>query len=87
MEKNFVVGVDIGGQTTKIGVVDRKGNIIKQTVINSKYGANEALVFMSALCNTIRELASEVGLENIQGLGIGAPNAWQRQFRESSALL
>lgn len=74
MEKNFVVGVDIGGQTTKIGVVDRKGNIIKQTVINSKYGANEALVFMSALCNTIRELTTEVGLENIQGIGIGAPN-------------
>lgn len=74
MKKDYVVGVDIGGQTTKIGVVDRTGKIIKQTVINSKYGANEALLFLNALCNTIRDLASEVGMENIQGVGIGAPN-------------
>lgn len=74
MNKNYVVGVDIGGQTTKIGVVDRAGNIVKQTVINSKYGADEAHLFLNSLCNTIRELTSDVGMENIQGIGIGAPN-------------
>ena len=74
MNKNYVVGVDIGGQTTKIGVVDRTGNIVKQTVINSKYGADETHLFLNSLCNTIRELTSDVGMENIQGIGIGAPN-------------
>ena len=74
MEKKYVAGVDIGGQTTKIGIVDRDGNIICQTVINSKYGANEAGIFMDTLCNSIKELAVEVGMENIQGVGIGAPN-------------
>ncbi len=74
MEKKFVVGVDIGGQTTKIGIVDRNGNIINQTAISSKYGANEADLFMDALCCTIKDLAAEVGMENIQGIGIGAPN-------------
>ena len=74
MEKAYVVGVDIGGQTTKIGIVDRRGTIVTQTVIGSKYKAGEAGVFIQAVCDTIRELAKEVGFENIQGIGIGAPN-------------
>lgn len=74
MEKQYVVGVDIGGQTTKIGIVDRRGNIIVQTVINSKYKADEADVFMQILCDTIKELAKGVGMDKIQGIGIGAPN-------------
>ena len=61
MDKKYVVGVDIGGQTTKIGVVDSDGNIVCQTVINSKYGADEADIFMNAMCDTIKELASQVG--------------------------
>ncbi len=72
--KEYVVGVDIGGQTTKIGIVDRKGNIIVQTVIGSKYKAGEAGLFIQTVCDTIRELAKEVGIDNIQGIGIGAPN-------------
>ncbi len=75
IEKPYVVGVDIGGQTSKIGVVDRRGNIVSQTVINSIYGSEEAPKFIEDLCNTIKELTKEVGLENVQGVGIGAPNA------------
>lgn len=75
MEKKYVVGVDVGGQTTKIGIVDREGKIINQTVITSKYAAGEAGVFMKSICDTIKDLAKEVGFENIQGVGIGAPNA------------
>ena len=74
MEKNYVVGVDIGGQTTKIGIVDREGKIITQTVITSKYEAGEASIFIKSICDTIQELSKEVGFENIQGIGIGAPN-------------
>ena len=74
MEKQYVVGVDVGGQTTKIGIVDRRGNIITQTVINSKYGPEEAPLFMQSLCDTIRDLANPTGLDTINGIGIGAPN-------------
>ena len=49
MEKAYVVGVDIGGQTTKIGIVDRRGTIIAQTVIGSKYKAGEAGVFIQSV--------------------------------------
>lgn len=74
MPKEYVVGVDVGGQTSKIGIVDRRGNIVCQTVINSKYGADEASLFIENLCKAIRELAAGIGIENIQGVGIGAPD-------------
>ena len=74
MTKEYVVGVDIGGQTTKIGVVDKRGNIVVQTVINSKYGREEAGIFIDSVCDTIKDLVKGVGLENVNGIGIGAPN-------------
>ena len=33
--KNYVVGIDIGGQTAKMGVIDRRGNVVGETVITS----------------------------------------------------
>ena len=38
-EKKYVVGVDVGGQTTKIGVVDARGDVLAQTVIRSDTSA------------------------------------------------
>lgn len=74
MDKPYVAGVDIGGQTTKIGIVDRRGDIIAQTVITSKYGEDEGEKFLDSVCDTIKSLASNVGMDQIQGVGIGAPN-------------
>ena len=61
MEKKFVVGVDIGGQTTKIGIVDRNGNIIPdekldETVIDCE------LYYL--YINSIRERFTEVDDED-----------------------
>ncbi|MCF0177579.1 MAG: ROK family protein [Bacteroidales bacterium] len=74
MEKKYVVGVDIGGQTTKVGIVDRRGDIVAQTVITSKYGRGEAEKFMTALCDCIQSLLGQIPIDEIQGVGIGAPN-------------
>ena len=35
MEKPYVVGIDIGGQTTKMGIVDTRGQVLSQTVIRT----------------------------------------------------
>lgn len=82
MSKDYVVGIDIGGQTTKLGIVDRMGIIKAQTVINSKYKSEgieyneqESGLYIEALCQAIMELISKVGRENVKGIGIGAPNA------------
>ena len=35
IEKPYVVGIDIGGQTTKMGIVDMRGQVLSQTVIRT----------------------------------------------------
>ena len=35
MNSQLVVGIDIGGQTTKLGVVDIQGTVLAQTVIRT----------------------------------------------------
>ena len=35
MDSTFVVGIDVGGQTSKIGVVDARGTVLAQTVIRT----------------------------------------------------
>lgn len=80
MTKDYVVGVDIGGQSSKVGLVDRMGNIIAQEVL--RYGAdspiqykeNDAELFMEDLCKTIDKVVEKVGIESVQGIGMGAPN-------------
>ena len=72
MKKDYVVGVDIGGQTAKIGIVSRGGNILVRKVISTKY--NEADEFISLLCTSIRDMAADIGLDNINGVGVGAPD-------------
>lgn len=75
MEKKFVVGVDVGGQTTKIGVVDQKGEVLAQTVIRSDtYGA-DAEAFLDALAESIGVCIRSAGKEGqVKGVGVGAPN-------------
>ena len=35
-QQDLVIGIDVGGQTAKCGVVDARGNIIAQTVISTE---------------------------------------------------
>ena len=74
MEKQFGVGVDVGGQTSKIGVVDARGDVLVQSVIRTD-GHSDAADFIAALAAAIKELvvkADKVG--EIRGIGVGAPN-------------
>ena len=75
-EKNLVVGIDVGGTGTKIGIVDANGNILArdESIATPKYtDFNE---FVDAMNAVVQRLVSEVGAEGrIRGIGIGAPNA------------
>ena len=71
----FVVGVDVGGQTSKIGVVDARGEILAQTVIRSDIYGADANAFLSALAEAIKGCIAQSGKEgDIRGVGVGAPN-------------
>ncbi len=74
MEKPFVVGIDIGGQTSKIGIVDTRGNVTCQSVIRTDTHTDVNL-FINDLHDAISKLVNtSCGFENIRGIGVGAPN-------------
>lgn len=76
MSKQFVVGVDVGGQTSKIGVVDARGEVLAQCVIRSDVYGKDANAFISALGDAIKGCIKDAGkeLDDIRGIGVGAPN-------------
>ena len=74
MEKQFVVGVDVGGQTAKIGIVDARGDVLIQSVIRTD-SHEDANIFVSNLADAIKDLIAKSGKEGqIRGVGVGAPN-------------
>jgi glucokinase len=74
-EKNFVVGVDVGGQTTKIGVVDTRGEVLTQSVIRTDTYGTDADAYISTLADAITKVVEAAGkVGEIRGVGVGAPN-------------
>ncbi len=68
------IGIDIGGTTTKFGIVTRAGQILEQgRMLSNSHDAVED--FISELHNILLPLIERAGgMKNIMGIGIGAPN-------------
>ena len=74
MEKPYVAGIDIGGQTSKLGIVDTRGTVLAQTSIRTDTHKDVNL-FIEDLCLALEKLAEKTGgLSKVRGIGIGAPN-------------
>lgn len=74
MEKQFVVGVDVGGQTIKMGVVDARGEVLEQSVIKTSK-TEDPKVVVGEIADAIKALVAKAGKEGqIRGVGVGAPN-------------
>lgn len=75
MDKRYTVGIDIGGQSSKIGIVSEDAEIVARGVLDMKgFGPDDATLFLDSLCEEIFALAEGVGLEEVKGIGVGAPN-------------
>jgi glucokinase len=75
--KEVVLGIDIGGTSTKMGYVDREGNVLCNSSFHMPVDASlmrpEEFVFR--LYETAQQLYSEnAASTKILGIGIGAPN-------------
>ncbi len=70
----YVVGVDVGGQTTKLGVVDMRGQVLAQTVIRTDtYDSVE--LYIAELAEAINKVITDAGVEGqVRGIGMGIPN-------------
>lgn len=74
MESSYVIGIDVGGQTTKLGVVDARGAVLAQTVIRTDTYA-EVEPYIEELAEAVRKVISDAKAEGmIRGIGVGAPN-------------
>jgi glucokinase len=74
-KKPFVIGLDLGGTNSAFGIVDRDANIVERvTVPTTGHGTVEQYVkdCVAALMPVIERVG---GISQIQGMGVGAPNA------------
>lgn len=71
----YVIGLDLGGTNSVFGIVDKEGNIIATSSI--KTGAYDNVKdYVAASVAAVSQIVKEAGgIEKIQGMGIGAPNA------------
>ena len=74
MDSQLVVGIDVGGQTSKLGVVDARGTVLAQTVIRTDtYSTIEP--YIAELAEAVNKIIKEAGAEGkVRGIGVGAPN-------------
>ena len=74
MVKEHVIGIDIGGQTCKLGVVNARGEVLSQSVMRTN-NSPDAKVIIAELADAVKKLVAESGKTgDIRGVGVGAPN-------------
>ncbi len=74
MTEPLVLGIDIGGTSTALGIADRRGTIVAQNEMPTT-GHDTVYNFIDALAKQAEIMMKQVGRERIVGVGIGAPNA------------
>lgn len=75
MSKPYVVGIDIGGTNTVFGIVDARGHVVAADSVKTKKHV-EFDDYVEELHEGLSRLIKANDAENqIQGIGIGAPNA------------
>jgi len=75
MEKPYVLGLDMGGTNSVLGIVDARGHVIARTSIKTQQ-YSEINAYVQALWNEAEKIINSVGgIEMFRGIGAGAPNA------------
>lgn len=72
--EEIIVGIDIGGTTTKYGLVDMEGNVLYQNSIETQVH-EDFMDYISDLEQAVRDSIAQVDSSlKIKGIGAGAPN-------------
>lgn len=75
MSKPYVMGVDIGGTNTVFGIVDARGQVVASSSIKTKKHARFEDYIAELHAAMQRLIEAHDAEDQIQGIGIGAPNA------------
>ncbi len=74
MAQDLVIGIDVGGQTSKCGIVDARGTVVEQTVIRTDTH-DTVETFIAELAEALNRIIAAAKAEGrIRGIGVGAPN-------------
>lgn len=74
MEKKLVIGIDVGGTNTEIGVVNKAGQILCQKNISTNISQNFD-EYIALLASEINNCIEKIGTKkDFIGIGIGTPN-------------
>ena len=72
--QRLAIGIDIGGQSSKCGVVTEDGTILEQSVVTSLIDSFDE--YLELLAGTVKDLVRKTADRGVAvGIGIGAPNA------------
>lgn len=74
MDKPYAIGIDVGGTNTVVGIVDKRGQILRKgSLATSKHADVEE--YLDELAEVIEELiANTASKDQIKGIGAGTPN-------------
>ena len=73
------IGIDIGGTSTKLAVIDRQGKVLGKKIFDTQQKFTEA-EFFKALFDGILSLLEELGESyDPVGIGIGAPSCFPKE--------
>lgn len=74
-KKPYVIGLDLGGTNSVFGIVNKDAKIVQSVSVPTK-GHGTAAQYVDDCCEALRSIIDAVGgIDNIQAMGIGAPNA------------
>ncbi|MFT3946767.1 MAG: ROK family protein [Agriterribacter sp.] len=74
MKQQYAIGIDIGGTNTVFGIVDHRGDTLYRGAISSRKHP-DIENYIHELYEALQPAVQQVGgIENIKGIGIGAPN-------------
>lgn len=74
MKKALTIGIDIGGTTTKFGIVDAKGNILEQDRVPTNQHENVEDFIEDLFTGLMPMITRAGGVDQFAGIGMGAPN-------------
>lgn len=76
LNEKYVIGIDLGGTNTVIGLVDAKGHILAKDDTTKTQAHPEIEEYTDTIARVIDKLATECDVKGkIEGIGIGAPMA------------
>ncbi|MBR3916372.1 MAG: ROK family protein, partial [Bacteroidaceae bacterium] len=76
MSEKYVIGIDLGGTNTVIGLVDAKGHILAKDDTIKTQAHPDIEEYTDSIAAVIKKLAEENGcVGKIEGVGVGAPMA------------